>query len=64
MSVDAVEIMNISADLLERYPEAFSDDFGANKRTVEQLTDIRTHHTRNRIAGRITRQQSDEPAGE
>ena len=57
MVVDAVEIMNIGQTLLNQYPEAFTDEFEANKRKVEQLTDIRTHQTVNRIAGHITRRQ-------
>jgi|AntRauTorcE11898_2_1112593.scaffolds.fasta_scaffold56424_2 small subunit ribosomal protein S17e len=57
MSVSAVEIMNLGTRLLEQYPEAFTDDFQTNKRKVEQLTDIRTHQTVNRIAGHITRKQ-------
>lgn len=57
MSVSADEIVNIGERLLEQYPEAFTDEFQTNKRKVEQLTDIRTHHTVNRIAGHITRKQ-------
>ena len=57
MSVDAEEIINIGKTLLSQYPEAFTDKFQANKRKVEQLTDIRTHHTVNRIAGHITRKK-------
>lgn len=57
MSVDAEEIMHIGKTLLEQYPEAFTDEFETNKRKVEQLTDIRTHQTVNRIAGHITRRQ-------
>lgn len=57
MPVTAVEIMNLGEQLLNQYPEAFTDEFETNKRKVEQLTDIRTHHTVNRIAGHITRQK-------
>lgn len=60
MSVDAVEIMNIGQTLLDQYPEAFTEEFETNKRKVEQLTDIRTHHTVNRIAGHITRRQEND----
>jgi len=49
--------MNLGQQLLTQYPEAFTDDFETNKRKVEQLTDIRTHHTVNRIAGHITREK-------
>jgi small subunit ribosomal protein S17e len=57
MTVDPTEIMDMSDQLLEQYPKSFTDEFDANKRLVEQLTDIRTHHTVNRIAGHITRRQ-------
>jgi small subunit ribosomal protein S17e len=57
MTVDPTEIMDMSDRLLEQYPKSFTDEFDANKRLVEQLTDIRTHHTVNRIAGHITRRQ-------
>lgn len=57
MPVNATEIMNLGKQLLDQYPEAFTEDFETNKRKVEQLTDIRTHHTVNRIAGHITRQK-------
>jgi len=57
MSVDPAEIMEISDRLLEQYPDEFTDSFETNKRQVEQLTDIRTRHTVNRIAGHITRRR-------
>ena len=57
MSVDPTEIMDISDRLLEQYPGEFTGQFDSNKRKVERLTDIRTHHTVNRIAGHITRRQ-------
>jgi small subunit ribosomal protein S17e len=43
--------------LLEQYPDGFTEEFNTNKRKIEKLTDIRTHHTVNRIAGHITRKQ-------
>ena len=57
MSVDPREIMNISDRLLEQYPDGFTEEFNTNKRKIEKLTDIRTHHTVNPIAGHITRKQ-------
>lgn len=41
--------------LLARYPEAFSDDFSHNKRSVRELTNIQSKGVRNRIAGFVTR---------
>jgi len=62
MSVDATEVIDISERLLNQHPTVFTDDFEQNKAAVERLTDIRTHHTLNRITGHITRQQT--PRGE
>lgn len=55
MTVDSEDIISIGDDLLERYPESFSDDFEENKRNVEQLTAVRSKYVRNRIAGYVTR---------
>lgn len=57
MSVDAAEVIDISERLLRQHPTDFTDDFKRNKDAVERLTDIRTHHTLNRITGHITRSQ-------
>jgi small subunit ribosomal protein S17e len=43
--------------LLERYPEAFGDDFEHNKEAVTELTNIESKGVRNRIAGYVTRKQ-------
>jgi small subunit ribosomal protein S17e len=61
MAVDADDIISIGDDLLNRYPDTFSDDFASNKRKIEQLTELRSKRVRNRIAGYITRRHdSDE----
>lgn len=44
--------------LLERYPEAFSDDFQHNKESVRELTNIESKDVRNRVAGYVTRKVS------
>ena len=41
--------------LIEQYPEAFSNDFDHNKRSVRALTNIESKGVRNRIAGFVTR---------
>lgn len=56
MTVDSDDIISIGDDLLERYPGAFSGDFEQNKRKIEQLTELRSRHVRNRVAGYVTRQ--------
>ena len=42
-------------DLVSKYPQAFSQDFDANKEMVSTLTDVSSVKMRNRIAGYITR---------
>lgn len=55
MPIDSDNIIGIGDELLQRYPDAFSGDFERNKREVERLTDLRSKHIRNRVAGYITR---------
>lgn len=55
MTVDPEDVISIGEDLLERYPGAFSGDFEQNRRKVEQLTELRSPHVCNRVAGYITR---------
>lgn len=56
MTVDPEDVISIGDDLLERYPDAFSADFEQNKHNVEEFTELRSRHVRNRVAGYITRQ--------
>ena len=63
MPVDPEDVTSIGDRLLERYPDAFSGDFEENKRTVERLTELRSHHVRNRVAGYVTRATAGEDAG-
>ncbi len=48
-------IKRVAVELIEKYPEAFSDDFEANKAAVSALADPTTVKMRNRIAGYATR---------
>lgn len=43
--------------LIERYPEAFNEDFQHNKKSVRALTNIESKGVRNRIAGYVTRER-------
>lgn len=65
MTADPSDIISLGDELLERYPTSFTGDFQTNKHRVEQLTEIRSKHVRNRLAGYITRKCSadDEPTG-
>ncbi|RLE56975.1 MAG: 30S ribosomal protein S17e [Candidatus Methanomethylicota archaeon] len=48
-------VKRVARELLERFPDSFSEDFEANKKLVAELTDIPSKRLRNRIAGYITR---------
>lgn len=57
MTVDPEDVMSIGNRLLEQYPGTFTSEFSRNKDAVRNLTDLRSIHLRNRIAGYITRKQ-------
>ena len=48
-------IKRVAIELVERYPDQFTDDFQHNKIMVDKLTDVSTKVMRNRIAGYVTR---------
>lgn len=48
-------IKRVAVELIQKYPEAFNDDFDANKLVVSALCDVSTVSMRNRIAGYATR---------
>ena len=48
-------IKRVAVELIQKYPDAFSDDFEANKLSVNALCDVSTVTMRNRIAGYATR---------
>jgi len=48
-------IKRVAIELVERYPEQFTDDFQHNKEMVAKLSDVSTKVMRNRIAGYVTR---------
>ncbi|MDI9611375.1 MAG: 30S ribosomal protein S17e [Archaeoglobales archaeon] len=54
-TVKPAYIKVIAAELLKKYPEKFTSNFGENKKLVSQLTTIRSKTIRNRVAGYITR---------
>lgn len=59
MAIKPDYVKKTGAQLIERYPEAFNDDFTHNKRSVRELTNIESKGVRNRIAGFVTRKQSN-----
>jgi small subunit ribosomal protein S17e len=48
-------IKRVSIDLVNKYPDAFNQDFENNKQMVAKLTDVAFVPMRNKIAGYITR---------
>ena len=57
MAIKPAYVKKTGTLLMERYPEAFNDDFDHNKRSVRELTNIESKGVRNRIAGYVTRKQ-------
>lgn len=58
MPIRPAYIKKIATRLLDQYPEAFSDDFEENKKSVQQLTNIDSKDVRNRVAGYVTRKKA------
>lgn len=42
-------------ELIQRYPDKFSNDFNDNKKTVMETTDLNSKKLRNIMAGYLTR---------
>jgi small subunit ribosomal protein S17e len=57
MAIKPAYVKKTATLLMERYPDAFSDDFEHNKELVEELTNVESKGVRNRIAGYVTRKQ-------
>jgi small subunit ribosomal protein S17e len=55
-------VKKIGNELLERYPEAFTDDYDTNKDSVSKLTNVDSKGVRNRIAGYVTRKKRSRAA--
>ncbi|WP_458209818.1 30S ribosomal protein S17e [Haladaptatus sp. NG-SE-30] len=56
MNVESNDVMSIGNRLINQYPNTFTEEFNRNRNAVKNLTDLRSIHLRNRIAGYITRQ--------
>ena len=57
MAIKPAYVKKTAKLLMNRYPDAFSDDFEHNKEVVTELTNVESKGVRNRIAGYITRKQ-------
>lgn len=53
--VKTEQIKRLANELLERFPDKFSNNFDANKHAVDTLTEGATTKVRNQVAGYITR---------
>ncbi len=58
MAIKPKYVKQLGTVLLERYPQAFNDDFETNKESVSKLTNVESKSVRNRIAGYITRKKA------
>ncbi len=58
MAIKPAYVKKTAALLMERYPNAFRDDFEHNKDLVTELTNIESKGVRNRIAGYVTHKNS------
>jgi small subunit ribosomal protein S17e len=57
MAIKPAYVKKTATVLLERYSDAFNDDFDRNKDIVVELTNVESKEVRNRIAGYITRKK-------
>lgn len=60
MPIKPAYIKNIGNELMERYPDVFTEDFESNKDKVTELTNVESKTVRNRIAGYVTRHSGDD----
>lgn len=60
MPIKPAYIKNIGNELMERYPDVFTDDFESNKEKVTELTNVESKTVRNRIAGYVTRHSGED----
>jgi small subunit ribosomal protein S17e len=59
MAIKPAYVKKTATILMEKYPDAFSDDFEKNKELVSELTNIESKGVRNRIAGYVTRKRAN-----
>ena len=48
-------IKRVAIELVDKYPDKFTEDYQHNKTMVGELTDVQTVDMRNKIAGYVTR---------
>jgi small subunit ribosomal protein S17e len=62
MAIKPAYVKKTARLLMERYPEAFSEDFERNMELVAELTNIESKSVRNRVAGYVTHKQAGQVA--
>ena len=53
MAIKPAYVKKTATLLMERYPDAWGNDFEHNKELVTELTNVESKNVRNRIAGYI-----------
>lgn len=48
-------VKNLARDLVEKYPDKFTDSFEKNKKALEELVELESKKVRNLIAGYLVR---------
>jgi small subunit ribosomal protein S17e len=48
-------VKKVSRELIERYPDKFSNDFQTNKKALDSLIQVYSPKLKNRVAGYVTR---------
>jgi len=59
MAIKPAYVKKTAKLLMERYPNAFGQDFEHNKDVVTELTNVESKGVRNRIAGYISRKEAN-----
>lgn len=62
--VKTEQIKRVANELMDRFPNKFTNNFDDNKRAVDELTQGTTTRIRNQIAGYITHSMMPETAEE
>ena len=53
-------IKRVAIELVERFPERFTESFEDNKKAVSELADFQGKAIRNRVAGYVTRYRTQQ----
>ncbi|MDS0477287.1 30S ribosomal protein S17e [Natrinema sp. 1APR25-10V2] len=59
MTAEPEDIISIGDRLLSQHPDSFTNDFSENNKVVAKMTNVGSSRIRNRIAGYITRQRTE-----